>query len=123
MPTLLLADDSELIRRTVKKLLQAEPAIQIVGEAATFAETIEMASELKPDVLLLDLHMPDDRNLDPAYIKAHLRPLGSEIRIIGISSLAMTTRRRRTGPQAWVASTVVEKSRFYNELIPAILSR
>jgi chemotaxis response regulator CheB len=77
MPTLLLADDSELIRKTVKKLLETEPAIQVVGEAADFAEAIQMASDLKPDVLLLDLHMPDDRNLDPAYIKAHLRPLGS----------------------------------------------
>jgi DNA-binding NarL/FixJ family response regulator len=84
MPTLLLADDSEIIRKAVKRLLESEPAIEIIGEATNFAETIQKASELKPDILLLDLHMPDDRNLDAAYVKEHLRPLGSEIKIIGI---------------------------------------
>ena len=64
MPTLLVADDSELIRKTVKRLLEAEPAIEILGEATNFAETIQKASELKPDVVLLDLHMPDERILD-----------------------------------------------------------
>ena len=81
-----------------------------------------MASELKPDVLLLDLHMPDDRNLDPAYIKAHLRPLGSEIRIIGISLSGNDDQEAKDRAASLGASTVVEKSRFYEELIPAILS-
>jgi two-component system response regulator NreC len=122
MPTLLLADDSELIRKTVKKLLETEPTIQIVGEASDFAETIQMASELKPDVLLLDLHMPDDRNLDPAYIKAHLRPSGSAIKIIGISLSGNDDQESRDLAASLGASTVLEKARFYVELIPAILS-
>jgi two-component system, NarL family, response regulator NreC len=120
MPTLLLADDSELIRKTVKKLLETEPAIQIVGEATDFAEAIQMASDLKPDVLLLDLHMPDDRNLDPAYIRAHL--LGSAIKIIGISLSGNDDDEARDLATSLGASTVLDKSRFYEELIPAILS-
>lgn len=122
MPTLLLADDSELIRKTVRKLLATEPAIQIVGEATTFAETIEKAADLKPDVLLLDLHMPDDRNLDPAYIKAHLRPLGSAIKIIGISLSGNDDDEARDLAASLGASTVLDKSRFYEELIAAILA-
>jgi two-component system response regulator NreC len=122
MPTLLLADDSELIRKTVKKLLETEPAIQIVGEATDFAEAIQMASELKPDVLLLDLHMPDDRNLDPAYIKAQLRPLGSELKIIGISLSGNDDQEASDLAASLGASTVLEKARFYDELIPAILA-
>lgn len=122
MPTILLADDSELIRKTVKKLLATEPSIQIVGEATDFAEAIQMARELKPDVLLLDLHMPDDRNLDPGYIKAHLRPLGSEIKIIGISLSGNDDEEARDLAASLGASTVIEKARFYSELIPAILA-
>jgi DNA-binding NarL/FixJ family response regulator len=122
MPILLLADDSELIRKTVKKLLETEPAIEIIGEATTFAETIEKASELKPDVLLLDLHMPDDRNLDPAYIKAHLCPSGSAIKIIGISLSGKDDDEARDLAASLGACTVLEKARFFDELIPAILS-
>jgi two-component system response regulator NreC len=122
MPTLLLADDSEVIRKAVKRLLEAEPTIELVGEATDFAETILKASELKPDVLLLDLHMPDERNLDAAYIKANLRPLGSEIKIIGISLSGNDDQEARDLAASLGACTVLEKSRFYDELIPAILS-
>src|ERR1700722_8801288 len=102
MPTLLVADDSELIRKTVKRLLEAEPAIEILGEATNFAETIQKAAELKPDIVLLDLHMPDERFLDADYIKTRLRPLGSRSRSSASRCLAMRTRRRGTWRQAWV---------------------
>ena len=123
MPTLLLADDSEVIRNAVKRLLETEPAIEILGEATDFAEAIQMTRELKPDVLLLDLHMPDERTLDAEYIKAHLRPTGSEIKIIGISLSGNDDDEARDLATSLGASTLVEKSRFYDELIPAILSR
>ena len=121
MPTLLLADDSEVIRKAVKRLLEAEPTIEILGEATSFAETLQKASELKPDVLLLDLHMPDERTLDAEYIKTRLRPLGSEIKIIGISLSGNDDREARDRAASLGACTVLEKSRFYEELIPAIL--
>jgi two-component system response regulator NreC len=123
MLTLLLADDSDLIRKTVKKLLGAEPTIEILGEATTFAETIEKADQLKPDILLLDLHMPDERDFNPSYIKAHLRPSGSAMKIIGISLSGNDDDEVRDLAASLGASTVLEKARFYDELIPAILSR
>jgi DNA-binding NarL/FixJ family response regulator len=122
MPTLLVADDSEIIRKAVKRLLEAEPTIKILGEATSFAETIQKASELKPDVVLLDLHMPDERTLDAEYIRANLRPLGSEIKIIGISLSGNEDQEVRDLAASLGACTVLEKSRFYDELIPAILS-
>ena len=122
MPTLLVADDSELIRKTVKRLLEAEPAIEILGEATNFAETIQKAAESKPDVVLLDLHMPDERILDAEYIRTRLRPVGSEIKIIGISLSGNDDQEARELAASLGACTVLEKSRFYDELIPAILS-
>ena len=70
--TLLVADDADVIRRTLRNFLQGEPAIKVLGEASNFAETISMTAALKPDVVLLDVHMPDDRSFNPEFVKASL---------------------------------------------------
>ncbi len=55
----LIADDHPIVRRGLRHLFEPEPDIQIVGEASTASEAIKMVGELKPDVVLLDLIMPD----------------------------------------------------------------
>jgi DNA-binding NarL/FixJ family response regulator len=55
---LLIADDHAIFRDDVRKLLDTEEAITIVGEARNGAECIKLLGKLKPDILLLDLHMP-----------------------------------------------------------------
>lgn len=122
MPTLLLADDSELIRKTVKRILESEPTIRLVGEAENFQEAIEKSAQLKPDVLLLDLHMPDDLALSPEYIKSHLQPPGSQVKIIGMSLSGSEDDGMRELAVSLGATTVLEKARFAEELIPAVLS-
>lgn len=56
---LLIADDHAIFREGLRKLLDSEEAITIVGEAGNGDECIKMLGRLKPDILLLDLHMPD----------------------------------------------------------------
>ena len=56
---LLIADDHAIFRDALRKLLDSEEEITIVGEAQNGAECIKMLGELKPDILLLDLRMPD----------------------------------------------------------------
>jgi len=56
---LLIADDHAIFRDGLRKLLDSEEAITIVGEACNGAECIKMLGRLKPDILLLDLNMPD----------------------------------------------------------------
>jgi len=56
---LLIADDHAIFRDGLRKLLDTEEAIIIVGEASNGAECIKMLGKLNPDILLLDLHMPD----------------------------------------------------------------
>jgi len=51
----LLADDSEIMREAIKKLLVDEPRIQIVGEASSFGAAMQLVADFKPEILLLDL--------------------------------------------------------------------
>jgi DNA-binding NarL/FixJ family response regulator len=61
---ILLADDHDIVRRGLKDLLEAEAGWQIVGEAATGRLAVEKAKALKPDVVILDLRMPELNGLE-----------------------------------------------------------
>jgi DNA-binding NarL/FixJ family response regulator len=68
----LLADDSDVMRSAMRRILEDEPRIVVVGEAATFAKTIQMIGDLKPEVLLLDLHMAEKRAFQPELVTSQL---------------------------------------------------
>jgi len=58
MTTVLLVDDQELVRAGFRIILQSEPGIDVVGEAANGADAARLASELNPDVICMDVQMP-----------------------------------------------------------------
>jgi two-component system nitrate/nitrite response regulator NarL len=55
---ILLADDHEMFRHAIKRMLNDEPGIEVVGEARDGAEVLDLASRVTADILLLDLLMP-----------------------------------------------------------------
>ena len=55
----LVVDDSEFLRRTLPRLLESDPEIEVVATAATGAEALTKVRELRPDVVTLDVMMPD----------------------------------------------------------------
>ena len=55
---IVLADDHEIVRAGLRSLIEAEPNMEIVGEAATGEEAVRLAASLRPDVVVLDLSMP-----------------------------------------------------------------
>ena len=58
MIRVLVADDQALVRGSFRLLVDTDPGLQVIGEAATGAEAIEIATRDKPDVLLMDIRMP-----------------------------------------------------------------
>jgi DNA-binding NarL/FixJ family response regulator len=58
MTRVLLVDDQELVRAGFRIILQSEPGIDVVGEAANGAEAVRLARELAPDVICMDIQMP-----------------------------------------------------------------
>lgn len=61
---ILLADDHTLFRVGMRSLLQSIDGVEVVGEAATGEETIVKAAELQPDVILMDIQMPDVNGIE-----------------------------------------------------------
>ncbi len=63
---ILIADDHEVARRGIRALLEGRPGWEVSGEARDGREALEMAAMLKPDVVLLDIGMPNLNGLDAA---------------------------------------------------------
>ena len=56
---MLIVDDQALVRTGFRMILEAEPDLEVVGEAADGAEAVAQARALKPDVVLMDVRMPE----------------------------------------------------------------
>jgi DNA-binding NarL/FixJ family response regulator len=62
--SVLLVDDHSLVRRGFRRILEDEPDIEVVGEAADGAEAVKLADELHPNVIVMDCAMPGVNGLD-----------------------------------------------------------
>jgi DNA-binding NarL/FixJ family response regulator len=56
---IVLADDERMVRTALRAILSAEPDLEVVGEAATGAEAVSVVRETRPDVVLMDVRMPE----------------------------------------------------------------
>ena len=104
----LLADDSEIMREAIKKLLKDEPRIHIVGEASSFGAAMQLVADLKPDILLLDLHLPQKRELPRdkevvAYCRGPYCVLSFEA-VAALRAKGYDVRRLEEGFPEWKAA-------------------
>ena len=63
---ILLVDDHDVVRGILRRLLQSQPDLFVVGEAANGADGLTRAKELQPDVILVDINLPDTNGLSLA---------------------------------------------------------
>jgi DNA-binding NarL/FixJ family response regulator len=78
----LIADDHPLFRKGLKTLLESIPEVKVINEAATGSEAITRAADLQPDLVLMDLQMPDGGGI--AATRA-IRNLSPNIRVLVIT--------------------------------------
>lgn len=71
---LLLVDDHEVVRSGIRMLLEDEADVDIVGEFGTAREALDALIELRPDVVLMDIGLPDMSGIDAAKEAKRLRP-------------------------------------------------
>lgn len=95
---ILCVDDHPVTRRGLVQILGLEPGFQVVGEAASAAEAVEAATTLAPDVVVLDMRLPDG---DGIGVMARLAACAPKARVVVLSSFcAAETVRAAAGAGA-----------------------
>jgi len=111
----LLADDHKIVREGIQCMLVGEPDIEIVGQAGNGREAVDLAYELEPDVVVMDVSMPVMSGDEATrQIKLHL----PQTRVIALSmhdEAQVTDRMRSAGATAYLLKTVPSE-----ELLAAI---
>ena len=115
MIRVLLVDDQSIVRRALRGRFRLEPDLQVVGEASSGKEALALAQTLTPDVVLMDIEMPQ---LDGIAATAALRRVVPQSAVV-ILSIADDTQTRQRAQDAG-AVAFVEKRGATDALLAAI---
>jgi NarL family two-component system response regulator LiaR len=114
--SVLIVDDHAVVRQGLQALLASRPEVRVVGEAADGAQAMHLAQQLQPDVILLDVLMPD---MDGVAVTQRVRQAGLRSRVLILSS-SLEDRRVLEAIRAGADGYVLKASRV-GELVQAIL--
>jgi DNA-binding NarL/FixJ family response regulator len=110
----LVADDHELIRKTLSQVLGADPEIEVLAVAVNLAQAIALCNELHPDVVVMDLHMGDERHVTPQQVRSCF----SRSRLLGIS--IWNDEETKSLAESFGALVLLDKTTLGADLIPTI---
>ncbi|WP_157271669.1 response regulator [Azohydromonas aeria] len=111
----LLVDDHRLVREAIAQTLRQEPGVEVAGEAGNAANALELAASLRPDVIVMDIHLPDRSGIELAPQLQRAQP---GVRIVALS--AYTDKRYVIEMLRAGALGYVTKSAAGFELVMAI---
>ncbi|HSC27357.1 MAG TPA: response regulator transcription factor [Vicinamibacterales bacterium] len=112
---MLLADDHGIVRRGLKSLLETDPGVSVVGEAADGLDALKLCSEVHPDLLILDVGMP---KLNGIEVAARAQKLDNPPRVIILSmhdDESYILRALSAGARAYLLKDATDE-----DLLPAV---
>jgi len=112
---ILIVDDHEIMREGLRSLIDKEPDMEVAGEASNGAEAVQMSKELVPDVVIMDVNMPD---MDGIEATGNICKQNPEIKVVVLSMYSnkqFLVDMIRAGASAYLL-----KEQAFKELIAAI---
>ena len=113
----LIADDHRLFAEALEAVLSSEARIEVVGRASDGAEAVELAQQLQPDLVILDISMPVLDGFEAAARLERLEDAPAVLMLTGSSSPEDIDRARRVGAKGYITKDTIAAS-----LVDAILS-
>jgi pilus assembly protein CpaE len=98
----LIVDDSVTIRETLALLIDAQPDMELVGSAASGQEAVRRAAELQPDIVLMDIHMPDLDGIQATWLVSSRAPHGAVIMVTSEERIDFLQKAMSAGAQGYV---------------------
>jgi len=112
---IIVADDHEIVRAGLRAMLSLEPGMEVLGEVSNGREAVEMVRTLKPDVVVMDIRMPELNGIDAAREAVAAHP---PVKVVGLSAdpdESLAVELLRAGAKGFV-----RKDAPYRELVGAI---
>lgn len=114
---ILLADDHGVVRKGLRFLLESEPGLEVVGEAADGRQAVDLAAELKPDIIVMDIAMPRLNGIEATRQIVRDRPETAVIMLSMHSDEEYMVRTLAAGAKSYLLKDSAE-----GELVQAIHS-
>jgi len=111
----LLADDHSIVRRGMRSLLETEPSIEVIAEAADGLEALRLCEEHHPDLLILDVAMPKLNGIDVAARSQKMQPAPHAIMLSMYLDESYVIRAINAGARGYLLKDATDE-----DLLPAI---
>ncbi|GAC1317544.1 MAG: AAA family ATPase [Chloroflexota bacterium] len=95
-------DDSATVRETLAVLIEAQPDMELVGSAASGQEAVRRAAEWQPDIVLMDIHMPDLDGIQATWLVSSRAPHGAVIMVTSEERIDFLQKAMSAGAQGYV---------------------